>query len=213
MITITEEKLTGLREQIRGTMSPKRFHHTEEVEKMAAYLGGLYAPEKVPMLRAAALLHDITKEYTTDRQLWICAQKGVEISAEEGYAPKTFHARTAAALIPELYPDFNDPEIIGCVRWHTTGRRDMTLCEQLVYLADYIDMSRTFDDCVKLRQFFMEANPEKMSREERLDHLRDTLILSFDMTVRGLLEEGLPVSTDSMEARNQLVCRRLALKQ
>ena len=66
---------------------------------------------------------------------------------------------------------------------------------------------------MKLRQFFMEANPEKMSREERLDHLRDTLILSFDMTVRGLLEEGLPVSTDSMEARNQLVCRRLAQKQ
>ncbi len=207
---ITESMLDGLRSAIADGMSEKRFRHTAEVEKMVIRLGELYAPDKLLILRAAALLHDITKEYSNDRQLLICAEKNLPVSRQDLYAPKTFHARTAAALIPDRYPDFAEDEVISCVRWHTTGRAGMTLCEQLVYLADYIDLSRTFEDCVRLRNFFFDRHPERMDRAERLTHLRDTLILSFDMTIGALLEEGTPVSPDSFEARNELVCLRLA---
>ncbi len=120
-------------------------------------------------------------------------------------AHKTFHARTAAALIPMEFPSFADPVILEAVRWHTTGHRGMTLTEQLLYLADYIDLSRTFSNCVILRRYFWGAEPEKMTAEDRLRLLRQTLLLSFDMTVRDLLEEGLPIATDTMEARNELL--------
>lgn len=205
---ITEEMLSALRSKIEGKMSEKRFCHTAEVEKMAARLGELYAPERIMTLRAAALLHDITKEYKTDRHILICAERGLEVTKADICAPKTFHARTAAALIPELYPEFADNEIISAVRWHTTGRAGMTVCEKLVYLADYIDMSRTFEDCVKLREYFFLAEPEKMDAEERLLHLSDTLILSFDMTIRGLLADGTVISRDTFEARNFLIAER-----
>ena len=206
---ITERMLNDLREELATKMSPKRYRHTVEVEKMAERLGVLYAPEKIPMLRGAALLHDLTKEYSPDRQIFVCAQKGLAVSRSEIYAPKTFHARTAAALIPDEYPAFADEELISCVRWHTTGRAGMTLCEKLIYLADYIDMSRTFEDCVTLRNFFFDAKPETMSEKQRLAHLRDTLILSYDMTIRGLLDNGKLISTYTMEARNELICQRL----
>lgn len=205
---ITENMLTALRAELGSEMSEKRFRHTKEVEQMAIRLGTLYAPEKIPLLRGAALLHDLTKEYTLERQLMICAQKDLSVSRCDLYAPKTLHARTAAAWIPERYPDFASEELIGCVRWHTTGRAGMTLCEQLVYLADYIDLSRTFDDCVTLRHFFFDAEPEKMDEGTRMAHLRDTLILSFDMTMRGLLAEGVPISADSLAARNDLICQK-----
>ena len=205
---ITEEMLLSLRSDIENKMSPKRFHHTAEVEKMAARLGELYAPHKIPTLRAAALLHDITKEYPADRQLLICAEQGLSVCREELCAPKTFHARTAAALIPTLYPDFAEEEIISAVRWHTTGKRDMSICEKIVYLADYIDMSRTFPDCVRLREYFFSAEPQKMSAEERVSHLNDTIILSFDMTVLALLEEGGVVSPYTIEARNYLIVEK-----
>ena len=206
---ITEKMLDALRERISTEMSGKRLRHTQEVEKMITRLGALYAPEKIPMLRAAALLHDVTKEYSNDRQLVIMAQKGLTVTREDLYAPKTFHARTAAALIPELYPEFAEEELVRCVRYHTTGRRGMTVSEQLLYLADYIDLSRTFDDCVRLRNYFFDAHPENMNEEARLSHLRNTLILSFDMTIRSLLEDGAPVSPDTFEARDELVCLRL----
>ena len=208
MTEITERMLNALREEIRSSMSEKRFRHTAEVEQMAIRLGELYAPHKIPMLRGAALLHDLTKEYRKDHHLMICAQKNIPLTKEDVHAPKTLHARTAEALIPDRFPAFASEELLSCVRWHTTGRRGMTLCEKLIYLADYIDLSRTFEDCVRLREYFFSANPEAMGEEERLAHLRNTLILSFDMTVRGLLEEGAPVSPDTMDARNQLIIEK-----
>ena len=53
---ITEKMLDARRESVSARMSPKRFTHTAEVEKMAQYLGELYAPDKTDVLRAAALL-------------------------------------------------------------------------------------------------------------------------------------------------------------
>ena len=127
----------------------------------------------------------------------------------EEYAPKTFHARTAALLIPEKYPEFNCEAVVSAVRWHTTGRESLTLTEKLLYLADYIDESRLFPDCVRLRSFFWDARPEKMTEAERLAHLRHTLIMSFDMTMRALLSEDAIISPDTALARNQLVLEEL----
>ena len=85
----------------------------------------------------------------------------------------------------------------------------MTLEEKLLYLADYIDMSRSFPDCVRLRGIFFDADPENMEYSERLVHLDKTLLVSFDMTVRGLLAENTPISEDSIKARNEIAVRLL----
>ena len=202
---ITEEMLAALREELSGTMSPKRYRHTAEVEKMAARLGALYAPEYIMQLRAAALLHDITKEFSLQTQLQILQKFGIIIHYSDEISPKTLHARTAALLIPEQYPAFADPTVIEAVRWHTTGREGMTVCEKLIYLADYIDLSRTFPDCVELRDMFWDPDPEGMDTDAREAHLRTVLISSFDRTIRGLLEEGGLISPETMLARNELV--------
>ena len=136
---ITESELDTLRGELAGVMSNKRYRHTVEVEKMAARLSELYCPEKTNILRAAALLHDITKEYSAEKQREICKQYGIALGKYDILSPKTFHAKTAARLIPEKYPAFAAPEVIEAVRWHTTGRADMTICEKILYLADYID--------------------------------------------------------------------------
>ena len=207
---ITEKMLDALRESVMARMSPKRFRHTAEVEKMAERLGEIYAPEKKITLRAAALLHDITKEYSTNFHLKICAERDIPLDADALFAPKTLHARTAAALIPLEYPEFADEEIISCVRWHTTGREGMTLTEKLIYLADYIDMSRTFEDCVRLREFFFSADLCALDDRQKEEHLGRTLIMSYDMTIAALLNEGFPVSRDTVEARNQLIREQIA---
>ena len=206
-MVIDEGKLCELREKVGKDMSSKRYNHTLEVEKMAARLAALYAPDKTDILRAAALLHDITKEYSTEQHRAVCTEYDIEVSELTASAPKTFHAITAAALIPKLYPDFADAEIIDCVRWHTTARANMSILEAIVYLADYIDMSRSFEDCVELRSFFWDADPESMSEEERREHLRKTLIRSLDMTVSSLIEGGKTVSSDTFEARNSLIIK------
>ncbi len=205
---ITESMLDGLRERVRSMMSEKRYAHTCAVERMVVRLGELYCPALIPELRAAALLHDVTKEETLENQLQLCEKFDIILEPTARLAPKTLHARTAAALIPSEFPEFATETVVRAVRRHTTGCSDMQIADKLLYLADYIDDSRTFVDCVRLREIFWGADPAAMDETVRLAHLRDVLILSFDMTVRGLLEDGVPVGLDSIAARDHLLLER-----
>ncbi len=205
MNDFSEQALADLREQVMRQMSSKRFAHTIAVEDMVARLCALFCPEEIPQMRVAALLHDITKELKPHEQEALCRQYHLSVTSLDRLAPKTFHARTAAEVIKADYPDFATQTVVSAVRWHTTGREGMTLTEQLLYLADYIDLSRTFENCVTLRKHFFDAAPEAMDEKARRRLLQKTLILSFDMTIKDLLEEGLPVAEDTMRARNDLL--------
>ncbi|MBQ8408165.1 MAG: bis(5'-nucleosyl)-tetraphosphatase (symmetrical) YqeK [Clostridia bacterium] len=204
-IELTTERLNELRTQIGKLMSGFRLAHTLGVESMAARLGALYCPDRVPTLRAAALLHDITKELSVDEQTAIYREHGAEPAPEELAAPATLHAVTAAWVIMQRYPDFASQEIIDAVRYHTTGRAGMSLCEKLIYLADYIDETRTYADCVALRNEFFAAEPQKMSAEERLAHLNRVILHSFDLTVSDLIEKRRVISAETVAARNSII--------
>ena len=206
-MTFDERQIEALRERVRSTMSEWRFTHTAEVERMAARLAELYAPEKVDVLRAAALLHDITKEKSTAEQLDILESHSVVVSEIDRYSPKTLHARTAVEVIKDEYSEFATPELLSAVERHTTGHANMTVLDGVIYLADYIDMSRKFEDCIRLREYFWGKDPQLMSMKERERHLWKTVILSFDMTLKALIEEGSPISADTVNARNSLICR------
>ncbi len=208
MITQTQEKrLETLRERVSGILSGKRLTHTFGVEREIASLAALYMPEEEYRLRAAALLHDITKECSSKKQLQLCEEFGIIISETEKRMPKTFHAMTGEKVAARDFPDIADGFILSMIRWHTTGRAGMTLPEKLLYLADYIEDTRTFDDCVKLRRVFYEGLDGAKDAGERLALLDRTLILSFDMTIMGLLEEGTPIHHDTVEARSDLLVR------
>ena len=102
------------------------------------------------------------------------------------------------------------PCVISAVRWHTTGHADMTLCENLIYLADYIDDTRKFEDCVTLRELFWSPDPASMNPEQRERHLMQVLVTSYDMTIKALLQESSPISVDTILARNDLLLRLMA---
>ncbi len=202
---ISDSEIEALRGKIAILMSEKRYLHTLAVEDMAGRLSELYCPEKKSKLRAAALLHDITKELSPDDHITICKEYGEEMSLEDLRAPKTFHARTAAVLIPMEFPEFSDIEVINAVRYHTTGCAHMTLFEKIIYLADYIDETRTFEDCIKLRDMFWDAEPQKMSQDERMRHLDCVLIQALNMSIASLIDDGKIISCDTISARNSLL--------
>ena len=205
-IPFTAKDLQPLRDAL-SPLSEKRRNHVLEVEKMAVRIGAVYLPgeDGELLLRAAALLHDVTKEYSVEKHVNLLSRYGIVPGEIELAAPKTLHAISAAACIPDHFPRFALPEIVSAVRWHTTGHADMTLPEKIIYLADYIDESRQFPECVRLRKLFWGPDPAAMSPEARGLHLTRVLVESFDITVRGLLDDGLPVHPATNEARNALV--------
>lgn len=202
-IVITEEMLLSLRERVKDYLTDKRYLHTLAVEREAARLGEIFFgknSEKLPQVRASALLHDITKRISLEKQLHYCEKFGIMVRKDDLSSPKIFHAKTAAELLKRDFSEFSCREVVQGVRWHTTGHYGMTTFEAIVYLADYIEETRTFDDCVKLREFFYT----KLDKgEECLDEiLCETMILSFNMTIKNLVEEEAPIDTDTIGARN-----------
>ncbi|MGM9652716.1 MAG: HD domain-containing protein [Eubacteriales bacterium] len=210
---ITDDVLEELRERIKPYLKEKRYLHTLEVEAEAARIGALYLPEKIPQLRVSALLHDITKRLSFEKQLQCCEEFGIMVNTSDLLSPKVFHAMTARALAARDFPDVVDDEILSGIRWHTTGHDRMTVFESIIYLADFIEPSRTFDDCIALRSYFWGSMPEDGGTLALTVHLCSTMIYSFDLTIRNLTDSGEAIAVDTVLARNCFLDRLASLRQ
>jgi nicotinate-nucleotide adenylyltransferase len=200
---ITEEMLSRLREDVRPYLTEKRYGHTLAVEEESKHLAdillcGADKDELTGEIRAASLLHDVTKKEDLEKQLHYCTVFGIMTRDDFSESPKLFHAVTASELIKRDFPEFASETVVDCVRWHTTGHDGMTLHEAIVYLADYIEATRTFEDCVKLREYFYGG----IAGDSLKGHFIRTMILSFDYTIKNLCAEGSPIDADTVGARN-----------
>lgn len=203
--------ISSIREVTKSFTTEKRFSHILGVEKEACELGKIFLPEKCEKLRVAGILHDITKNFSYEKQLELCNEYGIEL--EKHTAPKLLHAKTGCEFARRTFGgNIVDDEIYSAIYYHTTGKAQMTLFEAIIYLADYIEETRTFGDCIELRKYFYENINNADSYEDKLEILRQTLILSFDMTIRNLLDEGKIVDFYTMSARNYLIVNEKNLK-
>ena len=201
---MTDMEWSALRQSVAAQLSDYRMAHTLGVEQMALRLAALYCPEKADVLRAAALLHDLTKELTEGEQEAVFAAHSVALRPDEQASPQVWHGMTAALVIPQRYPDLADPELISAIRWHTTGRAGMTLTEALLFLADYIEEGRCFADCVALRKAFFDAEPEHMEMPARRRHLHRILLQYYENMLSRLRERGGVICLDSLAAGEDL---------
>ena len=198
MADFSDRALELLRADVQKTMSPKRFSHTLGVEQTVAEMAALYCPHKTGMLRAAALLHDLTKEYDEKRTKEVLSREGIRLRPDEKESPQIHHAITAPAEIARLYPDLADEELLVCVRWHTTGREGMTVPEALLYLADVIEPTRVYPACVALRKRFFAEELSAMTEDARGAHLCDVLRASLVGVRESLMAKGAPVCEDTL---------------
>ena len=158
-------------------------------------------------LRAAALLHDVTKELSDDDQLRLLEAYSVKPLPEELDSMPTIHALTASLVIPDRFPEFADARVIDAVRYHTTGREGMSTFEKIIFLADYIDETRTYPSCIALREEFFAANPEAMENDARIRHLDSAALRSIDNTMSYLHSKERSIHPLTLSAREDLIRR------
>jgi nicotinate-nucleotide adenylyltransferase len=193
------------------TISERRLKHTLGVAEAAKELAKTHFPAlDLKSVELAALMHDYTKEYSIERQFEICEQYGIILTDDEKNNPKLLHAKTAAMIASDRFGMQSDA--CSAIYWHTTGRPNMSPFEIVIYLADYIEETRTFSDCIELRKYFYENINNAASYEDKLEVLRQTLVLSFDMTIKNLIDDGKIVDFYTMSARNYLIVNENNLK-
>ena len=89
----------------------------------------------------AGLMHDCAKCIPNAKKLKLAEKNGLEITELERNNPFMLHAKVGAMLAKVKY-DIDDEEVLGAIRWHTTGKPNMNLLEKIVYVADYIEPNR-----------------------------------------------------------------------
>jgi nicotinate-nucleotide adenylyltransferase len=208
MPDFSEHALAALREELRTGMSEKRYAHTLGVERTVAQMARIYCPHEEGRLRAAALLHDLTKEYSEAQTAAVLQREGIILRPDEQESPQVLHAITAPAEIRRLYPAFADGRLLSAVRWHTTGHAGMTVVEALLYLADVIKPGRTYPACIALREAFFAPDPARMTPEEREGHLQSVLLSSLTSVLQSLAARGRVACRDTLEAAEDLKMRK-----
>jgi predicted HD superfamily hydrolase involved in NAD metabolism len=129
-----------LRKQLEKELKPDRFDHTLGVAYTAASMAFVYGAD-VEKALIAGYLHDCAKSMSHDEQVEICEKNNIEMTEVERKNHSLLHAKVGMYLARTKY-DVYDTDILNAIRWHTTGREDMSLLEKIIYIADFIEPNR-----------------------------------------------------------------------
>jgi len=164
-------ELTWLRNEAYPLMSSTRVAHAAGCESEAVMLA-MHWGEDAEAAATAGILHDITKKLSLEEQLILCEKYGIILDSAMLSNPQIIHAVTGAALAADRFGV--SEEISQAIRWHTTGKSDMTTLEKIIYLADVIEPSRDFEGVDELRELAYEDLDRAMalSLERSIERIR-----------------------------------------
>lgn len=152
----TEEELSALREAVKCRMSRERYLHTLGVERAAALIADFCLPKARSELRAAALLHDVAKELEREEQRALISSVA-SLSDTDLKSEKLYHAFTAPIVIKRDFPAYATKNVLSATFNHTTGDDGMSLFDEIIFVADYIEDGREYPECKRAREELFAA--------------------------------------------------------
>ena len=129
-----------LRKKVKDVMTKSRYEHTLGVEFTAASLAMRYEVD-IEKAELSGLLHDCAKCIDSEDTLDECKKYNIELTDVEKRNPFLIHSKLGAVHAKKLY-GVDDEDIISAIRFHTTGKPDMTMLEKIIFIADYIEPGR-----------------------------------------------------------------------
>ena len=180
-------------QKLKNTLRPDRYQHSKGVEAVAVELAKHHGADVVKA-RTAGLLHDLAKNLDKQRAWEVLETLNVDEHIKENHG--LWHGPVGAALLKEEY-GVDDEDIYNAVFYHTVGRKQMSLLEKIIYVADLIEPGRDeYLDWV--------ADCRKLAAE----NLDMALITVTEKTILNLFERKIPIHLSTLEVRNEAVKRQ-----
>ena len=185
-------KYEKLYEAVKSILSEKRFKHTLGVVKRAEEYAVIYNID-VEEAKLAALAHDIAKEISKDESYKRLEEYGIELDEIEKQNFNLVHSKLGAAIAKEEY-GMND-EMISAIKYHTTGRENMTMLEKIIYLADATEENRKY-----------LFNDDELSLNELVELIKKDIDAGLRYTLKwnlqSILRKDFVIHLDSVRAYN-----------
>jgi predicted HD superfamily hydrolase involved in NAD metabolism len=126
---------------IKKLLSTKRFLHSLEVAKTAIKIAQNHKIN-TSLAYQAGLLHDIAKEVDMNEVYKLCSEKQKkQLQKIEANFPKTWHA-FAGPIFARNKLEVKNNSILSAIKWHTTGKANMSKLAAIIFIADYIEPTR-----------------------------------------------------------------------
>ncbi|MFC0473427.1 bis(5'-nucleosyl)-tetraphosphatase (symmetrical) YqeK [Halalkalibacter kiskunsagensis] len=177
---------------VKLNLTDHRYTHTLGVVDTAVELADRFGAnrEKVEL---AAVFHDYAKFRDKEEMKRLVEEKLSDKSCL-GFGDELLHAPCGAYFV-EHEVGLTDQEILNGIRYHTTGRPDMTLLEKIVFLADYIEPGRKFKGVEDVR---------KLAKKD----LDEAIIQVLENTIAFLMKRRQLVFPDTLATYNQLITNK-----
>lgn len=179
-----------IKNYLKDNLKPSRYGHTLGVVNTAIKLAKNYG-EDIKKAEIAALCHDVAKNMSYEDMKKIISEEHIDLSVDEENSKELWHSIVAPILGRRIF-NIYDEEILSAMRWHTTGKENMTNLEKIIYLADLIEPSRNFEGVEEIRKVAYE-------------NLNLAMLKALTHTTIYLLSQGYSVDLNSIKARNYLV--------
>lgn len=188
-------KINEIKEALALCLDEERYEHSLGTAECASELAERYG-ENADKAYLAGLLHDCAKCETKEslEKILHTEREFLSLTDCEFLAPKTFHAPAGVIVARDKFK-INDSEILSAIRWHTIGKKDMSLLEKIIYLADKIETrTRPADFREPIAKFLQEENG-----------LDKAILESYKNTIKSLTDRNLPICYQTIDVYNSLL--------
>ena len=165
----------------------------EKAEELAKIYGA-----DVNKAKLVGLAHDIGKELSREEKLQYAKENNIEIDEIEKINVGLLHGKIGADICKKRYGFTEDMQ--AAIKYHTTGsgKKEMTLLEKIIFLADKIEENRRYKDENKM------AELEEL-RELAKKNLDLATIKAIDNSLIYTIQKGELIHPDSVLTRNGLI--------
>ena len=176
-----------IKDYLKKNLKESRYNHTLgvcETSIKLAELNGI-SREKAEI---AALVHDVAKNLSREEMLEVIESNNIILSDVEKENMNLWHS-IIAPIVAEEKLGITDEDILDAVRWHTTGKEDMSVLTKIIYIADMIEPGRSFPGLEDIRK-------------ETFEDLDKGVYTGLTHSIQFLLSKNLLIDENTIKARN-----------
>ena len=183
----------ALKEVLLARLSQKKYLHSlgvaDTAKELAEHYG--YDPDKAYL---TGLLHDYAKKMSAHELIEIAQKHELTEDMLELNMMEVLHAPVGAYLVEQELKVY-DPEILQAIRRHTLGATDMSLLDEIIYVADMIEPNRSFPELLAYRKAAFE-------------NLALGVVMGVNSSIVSCLEKNKLIHPRSLNMRNQYIEKR-----
>lgn len=184
-----------INDKVKNMLPEKRYRHSLNVANCAVKLSEIYGCDKEKAY-VAGITHDCAKYLNKEEVKYYIDKYKIILDDLEKESLALSHS-LIGSYIAKYEFGINDEDIINAIKYHTTGKEDMNLIEKIIYIADLIEEDRDFPGVEELRNLVYSKELDK------------ALIISFDNTIKFVIDNNQLIHNRTVNARNYLIKNKI----